>query len=249
MKKITFLILSVLMLTTFGSQVNAQCIATTAYGSGTISNASQTPVVFSTCNFAGERVTVTVADSGNYRFVSSVSTDFLTFTTAANVVIASGITPLDVNVATSGTYRLHIFASAACTTQSSCRATSGVSLDPPPPPPGCGETGTLCYGNSQNNSVVATYQVDNPGDEITITFTAGALESCCDYFTIYEGVGTGGAIIANNVTGTLSGLTFTAIDAITVAVTSDSSVSCGSGSGSTPTRRGLRAWRSPAGGR
>src|SRR5690606_37033865 len=234
MKKITFLILSVLMLTTFGSQVNAQCIATTAYGSGTISNASQTPVVFSTCNFAGERVTVTVADSGNYRFVSSVSTDFLTFTTAANVVIASGITPLDVNVATSGTYRLHVFASAACTTQSSCRATSGVSLDPPPPPPGCGETGTLCYGNSQNNSVVATYQVDNPGDEITITFTAGALESCCDYFTIYEGVGTGGAIIANNVTGTLSGLTFTAIDAITVAVTSDSSVSCGSGSGSTP---------------
>src|SRR5690606_41597036 len=110
MKKITFLILSVLMLTTFGSQVNAQCIATTAYGSGTISNASQTPVVFSTCNFAGERVTVTVADSGNYRFVSSVSTDFLTFTTASNVVIDSGITSFALYVATSVTYHYSYYA-------------------------------------------------------------------------------------------------------------------------------------------
>ncbi len=234
MKKITFLILSVLMLTTFGWQANAQCISTTAYGSGTISNASQTPVVFTTCNFAGERATVTVADSGNYRFASSVGTDYLTFTDASNTVIASGTTPLDVNIATSGTYRLHVFADASCTTQNTCRQTSGMSLDPPPPPPGCGETGTLCYGNNQSNSVLATYQVDTPGDNITITFTDGGVESCCDYFTIYEGIGTGGTVIANNVTGNLTGLSFTAMDAITVAVTSDSSVSCASGSGSTP---------------
>src|SRR5690606_7378402 len=117
MKKITLLILSALMLTTFGWQASAQCISTLAYGSGTISNASQTPVEFTSCNFAGERATVTVADTGNYRFVSSVGTDFLTFTDATNNVIASGTTPLDVNVAATGTYRLHVFVNAACATQ------------------------------------------------------------------------------------------------------------------------------------
>ncbi|MCZ4320264.1 HYR domain-containing protein, partial [Aequorivita viscosa] len=139
MKKITLTLL--LLFFTVGS-VFSQCIATSAYGSGTVSNASQTPVVFTTCNFAGERVTVTVATSGNYRFASSVSTDFLTFTDATNNVIASGITPLDVNVATSGTYRLHVYADAACTSESACRTTSGMSLDPPPPPP----ANDLCSG-------------------------------------------------------------------------------------------------------
>ncbi|MDP4826388.1 MAG: T9SS type A sorting domain-containing protein [Flavobacteriales bacterium] len=86
---------------------------------------------------------------------------------------------------------------------------------------------TYCYGNSE--STLISY-VAAPGEQVTIFFNSGALESCCDDLNIYDGIGNGGALLTT-VTGDISGLAVTSTTgAITLEIISDNTVSCASGS-------------------
>lgn len=105
------------------------CISPSSYSSGTIGATNTAPVTFGTCWYAGEFAPLTVNDAATYEFSSGNSTDFLTLTDVNNVPVASGTTPLLVNIA-SGSYRLHVSADNNCTSQSSCRSLSGVALVP-----------------------------------------------------------------------------------------------------------------------
>ncbi len=104
------------------------CIMTSPYGSATLSSSSTSPVNITTCQFASEYATLTIQDAGQYEFTSSVATDYITFTDNNDNIIAAGITPLQVNVSSTGTYRTHYAADASCNTDNSCRTTTGEYL-------------------------------------------------------------------------------------------------------------------------
>ena len=99
-----------------------QCINTTAYGSATVNACSSGTI--STCNYASEYGEITFNTVGTYTFNSSVATDYLTLTTSANVVIASGSAPLVASIPSNGGYRLHVSTNSSCGTQNACRVTT-----------------------------------------------------------------------------------------------------------------------------
>jgi hypothetical protein len=100
----------------------SQCINTVAYGSAVINSCSSGTI--STCNYASEYSSLTFNTIGTYTFNSSVPTDYLTLTTTASVVIASGYAPLVTSIPIVGAYRLHVSTNAACGTQNVCRVTT-----------------------------------------------------------------------------------------------------------------------------
>ena len=99
-----------------------QCINTTAYGTAIVNSCSSGTI--STCNYASEYGEITFNTIGTYTFNSSVTTDYLTLTTSANVVIASGSAPLVATIPSNGAYRLHVSTNSICGTQSVCRVTT-----------------------------------------------------------------------------------------------------------------------------
>lgn len=143
MKKLYFLVFSLLLLTGYAAQ--SQCTNTTSFGSATI-NPSGTAVTVSTCSFAGEYSTISGAVNGQtLRFTSSVATDFITIRSGSSSgpVVASGLTPLVFANTFTGTLYAHWNASAACNSQGTCRTTTVqcTSCVPPPPP-----ANDLCAG-------------------------------------------------------------------------------------------------------
>lgn len=107
-----------------------------------------------------------------------------------------------------------------------------------PVSPQCNNDGgpqVICYGNNENN-LTFTYCPDNPGDGITfMTFEiiSGGVEGFFDDFTVYDGNSTAAPVLAGPLDGDLSGMSWTATNAsgcITIAINSDGSVSCQSGS-------------------
>ena len=88
---------------------------------------------------------------------------------------------------------------------------------------------TYCYGESWDSTI--TYQSANTFP-IAILFNGGAMETCCDHMSVYDGLNTAAPLIAN-VNGNLTGLFYASTNtdhALTVHWTSDFSVSCHSGS-------------------
>ncbi len=104
------------------SIVYSQCINTIAYGSAVINTCSSGTIT--TCNYASEYSSLTFNTIGTYTFNSSVPTDYLTLTTTASVVIASGYAPLVTSIPSIGAYRLHVSTNSACGTQNVCRVTT-----------------------------------------------------------------------------------------------------------------------------
>lgn len=92
---------------------------------------------------------------------------------------------------------------------------------------------TYCYDNSENTTF--TYCPDNPGDGLSfmeIAFNSGSTEGFFDDISVYDGDDATGALIGV-FDGDLSGMVFTATNptgCITMVLSSDGSVSCGSGS-------------------
>lgn len=92
---------------------------------------------------------------------------------------------------------------------------------------------TLCYGDFAN--IVETYCPDNSGvgsSFMSISFQAGQVENFFDPFFIYDGPNTSSPVLAGPISGNLAGLSYTASNAsgcLTLALTSDGSVSCGGG--------------------
>lgn len=104
------------------------------------------------------------------------------------------------------------------------------------PPELCGnESGnyTYCYGEAENTTW--TYCPDNPGDGntfMTVSFNAGTIENFFDELIIYDGDNTGAPVLGA-FEGDLTGVSVTATNAtgcLTMAFSSDFSVSCQSGS-------------------
>jgi hypothetical protein len=59
----------------------------------------------------------------------------------------------------------------------------------------CSTTGTFSYGNNSDASNSINFFVDTPGDIITLTFTAGSTESCCDQWFVTDGANGTGSVI------------------------------------------------------
>jgi Secretion system C-terminal sorting domain len=124
MKKLYFLVFSLLLLT--GYSAKSQCLFTSAFGTATI-NPSGAVVTISTCSFAGEYSTINGAVNGQtLRFTSSVATDFITIRsgTSNGPVVAFGVTPLVFSNTFTGTLFAHWATSAACGSQAACRTTT-----------------------------------------------------------------------------------------------------------------------------
>lgn len=100
----------------------SQCFNTTPYGTATISSCSSGTIT--TCNWATEYSSLTFNTVGTYTFNSSIGTDYLTLTTAANVVIASGSVPLVATIPSNGNYRLHVNTNSSCGSDNVCRVTT-----------------------------------------------------------------------------------------------------------------------------
>ncbi|MBC7695884.1 MAG: T9SS type A sorting domain-containing protein [Burkholderiales bacterium] len=118
-KKYFLLIVTLIILRSLGL---SQCINVTAFGMATVNGCTSGTI--STCNYASEYGEIIFNSVGTYTFNSSVGTDFLTLTTAANAIIASGPAPLLVTIPSTGGYRLHVNTDASCGTQSTCRITT-----------------------------------------------------------------------------------------------------------------------------
>lgn len=93
-------------------------------------NPTGTVTSISTCNFNTEYANISISQGGLYEFTSSVTSDFITVTSGDNTIIADGsVTPLVVNIATPGAYRVYFNDNAACgQAASGCRATTGRRL-------------------------------------------------------------------------------------------------------------------------
>lgn len=96
--------------------------------------------------------------------------------------------------------------------------------------PTCADAPTnvsVCYANNAN---IITSYVAEAGEQVLLVVNTGTVELNWDFFTVYEGIGTGGAVLAS-VTGSVAGLIVeSTTGALTIQITSDSSVSCATGS-------------------
>tara|TARA_R110000850_G_scaffold203228_1_gene329429 strand:- start:33576 stop:37487 length:3912 start_codon:yes stop_codon:yes gene_type:complete len=129
MRKITLTIL-MLVFAAFSWQANAQCTnAPSGQWPGsavTLSSASTPAVNITTCAFTGEYSVLNITDVGEYQFTSSTATNFLTVTDAGLNPVAFGVTPLNVDILATGTYRLYRHDDAGCTTTATgCRTITG----------------------------------------------------------------------------------------------------------------------------
>ena len=89
----------------------------------------------------------------------------------------------------------------------------------------------ICLGNGEN--VTYTYCPDNPGDGtmMSLNFTGGFLETCCDFMSVYDGPDASAPLIVTT-NGDFTGVDFMATNpsgCLTIVLTSDGSVGCGSG--------------------
>ena len=124
MKRFLNQLLTLVFGTVLAVNINAQCIETATFGSATVGPCSGA-VTISTCNFAGEFAIVSGIVTGRtYQFTSSVATDFITITTTGNVVLASGVQPLNWVASLTGMVRVHYSVNSGCGDQSTCRTTT-----------------------------------------------------------------------------------------------------------------------------
>ncbi len=166
----------------------SQCINTTLYPSTPIIINSCSSGTITTCNWAQEYSELTFNTTGNFTFSSSISTDFLTLTTAANVVVAFGVQPLSANIPSTGGYRLHVSNNSACGTDNNCRVTSYACALPCTGTPVAGSTqanyATICTATNVSFSLVGstaatgiTYQWQTSPNGTTWTNASGALNN------------------------------------------------------------------------
>jgi hypothetical protein len=114
-----------------------------------------------------------------------------------------------------------------CTSNTLCMTLNAqlVALGTPPPPAGgCGASGSYCYGDSNTGTDFAS-TTPPAGQAVSITL-GGSIEACCDAIYVRQN----GVNIAGPFAGTLTG-TYTGAVGTTISLylTSDGSVSCGSG--------------------
>lgn len=133
-----------------------------------------TQVSYASCTYAGEYNTLALTGGTAYTFGSSVTTDYVTITNAANTILASGTQPLNFTAPSTGSYRVYIHLNSACGTANTCRNPWVTCGGTPPPAGGC-NTGVLyssytptCIG-SQETYAGCTFA----GEYNNLTLNAG----------------------------------------------------------------------------
>lgn len=209
----------VTLLAALFSYAGMACTNSTAYGSLTASDSTFNAQLITSCNYAGEYATVTLSGAGTWTFSSSVSTDYLTVTTTANVGIDSGTASVTVISTGAATVRLHVNTNSSCGTQSSCRSTY-VTLEP------C--LSSSAYGSLTASATTFNLQtIDNcnyAGEYATVTLPSGGLwtfsSSANDVLIVTDA--------SNNVLASgVSPVDYTASGSITVRLHIFTSFSCG----------------------
>ncbi|HEY6063938.1 MAG TPA: hypothetical protein VIV35_10040, partial [Chitinophagaceae bacterium] len=141
MKKIYFLLISLLLLTRYTAQ--SQCTFASSFGTATI-NPTGAIVTISNCSFAGEYSTINGAVNGQtLRFTSSGAGDEITIHsgTSNGPVIAFGPSPLVFANTFTGTVYAH-WSQPGCGSQATCRTTTVQCTNCSVPPP----ANDLCTG-------------------------------------------------------------------------------------------------------
>jgi Secretion system C-terminal sorting domain len=159
MKKLYFLVFSLLLLTGYSAQ--SQCTNASAFGS-VAAPTTAVPVTISTCSFQQEYSTITSVIAGN-RYVLTVSAagSFITvhYNTPAGTVVAMGVTPLQFTAPCNGTYYAHWNTNSACGTAAVCVTTTVACSS-------CGAAASQCTSGSAFASVAAPTTINVP---LTIT--------------------------------------------------------------------------------
>lgn len=187
MKKIYFLVTSLLLLTGFAAQ--SQCTNGSAFGTFTAPT-NNTVMAMSTCIFGGEYNTINGAVAGQtYQFTASGGTgNYLTVHqgTPGGTVLGSGFTPLTVTVTVSGPIYLHVNTTAACGTDGTCHSTfiQCTSCPAGPTPctsivniPACATTVTTAHTGAGAGWSPGNCGFTTPGSENIFTFTPAATGS------------------------------------------------------------------------
>jgi hypothetical protein len=155
-----------------------------------------TQVSYASCTYAGEYNTLTLTAGTAYTFGSSVTTDYITITNAANTILASGTQPVNFTPTASGSYRVYIHLNSACGTSNTCRNPWVTCGTGPPPTVGC-NTGVFyssytptCIG-TQEAYAACTFA----GEYNNLTLNAGTAYTfgssvTTDYITITNAANT-----------------------------------------------------------
>jgi hypothetical protein len=167
MKKIYKLFSAIAILAFSQTQINAQCISTSAYGTGNVSSVPGSSVQSSPgCAFGGEYASFTFTAAGTYSFVSTGGIgNYITITNASNVLIpgAFGNSPIVVTIPATGVYRFHVSVNGppTCATDAACHAlvvwTPPVPCSATPPSTAIASSTLLCPGAALTLSTNVTY--------------------------------------------------------------------------------------------
>ncbi|MCC5916390.1 MAG: T9SS type A sorting domain-containing protein [Cryomorphaceae bacterium] len=137
------------------TNMHAQCIRTSDWGTLTVSDQTTTATNINTCIYTDEYSVITVNDPGQYEFAIVGTPTYLTFTDASNAVIAHGASPLTVSVPANGVYRVHYAENAACGSVALCRTSTAQYIGPLAQAlTAVVGTGTLTGGTTQNGSPI-----------------------------------------------------------------------------------------------
>ncbi len=180
MKKIYFLVTSLLLLTGYAAQ--SQCTNTSAFGTITAPT-TNTVTTITTCAFGGEYSTINGCTAGQqYTFnVPSGTANFITIHqgTSNGAVLGFGTAPVTVTCTVSGPLFLHYNTNAACGTSSSCNTGTVQCITCPAPPnpctsivniPACATPVTTVHSGSGVWNVT-TCGFNTPGQERVYSFT------------------------------------------------------------------------------
>jgi hypothetical protein len=149
------------------------------------------------CTYAGEYNNLTLNAGTAYTFGSSITTDYITITNAANTILTSGTQPISYTPPTAGTYRVYIHTNSACGTFSSCRTPWVQCGTAPPPIPNdpCSGAIAITPGTYTGTTVGATADLapacgtaaDGTGGGVWYSVTGS---SPCKSFTVSTCTGT-----------------------------------------------------------
>ncbi len=171
MKKIyNFVKLICVLVTLFSVKANAQCLQTFVFGAATINSAAPGNTIVSTCNYGGDRSTLTFNVIGSFTITSSSAGDYFTVTDMSNNVLVTGFAPLAAAIPSVASYYLHISSSGppSCGTAQACRT---VAVNVPLP---------TCSGMPVAGTVPANYSIC-PNSVTNITATGATIASGITY--------------------------------------------------------------------
>ncbi len=230
MKKIYFLLFSLMLLT--GYEAQSQCTNASSFGSA-VAPTTATPVTISTCSFQQEYSTITSVVAGNvYVVTGNIAGTFITmhYNTPSGTVVAAGVTPLQFRAPCSGTYYAHWNTNSACGTAATCMTTIIACSS-------CGAGSNQCNNASAFGTITAPTVINVPTTISTCSFQQeySTINSCVanrvykidaniagTFITIRQGT-SGGSVIASGI----APLIFTATVAGTYYAHWNTNTGCG----------------------